>query len=111
MMGFFMFVFAAVLGILVLVGGLQWLEFRRDRRRSVDAGADSDVRVDRLESALGTVEARLDELQEQQRFLERLLAERPERPSLPRGGERAREDAEDAGGSILFDTEPSEEGR
>lgn len=107
MVGFFMFVFMAVLGILVLVGGLQWLEFHHDRRRSVEADADAGSRLDRMESALGALESRLDDLQEQQRFLERLLAERPERPSLPRRGE----ETEGGGGSILFDTDASEEDR
>lgn len=107
MMGFFMFVIVAVLGLLALVGGLQWLEFHHNRRRSVEANGDTPSRLDRMESALGALESRLDDLQEQQRFLERLLAERPERPSLPRRGDE--EQAEEGSGSILFDTGASEE--
>lgn len=107
MMGFFMFVIVAVLGLLALVGGLQWLEFHHHRRRrSVNAPGDAPSRLDRMESALGALESRLDELQDQQRFLERLLAERPKRQSLPRPDEEAEGQA--GSGSILFDTEPSE---
>lgn len=108
MVGFFMFVMAVVVGVLALVGGLQWIELRHDRRQSVERADPSSSRLDRLESALGGLESRLDDLQEQQRFLERLLAERPERPSLTAGDEGAESDGVR---SILFDTEPSEEDR
>lgn len=105
MVGFFMFVIALSLAILVLVGGLQWVG---DRRRSVEGAGGSPAQLERMESALSALESRVDDLQEQQRFLERLVAERPERGSLPRGGE---DSDSDGSRSILFDTEPSEEDR
>lgn len=106
MVGFFMFVILVVLGVLVLVAGRQWLD---PGRRTVEGAAPSSEQLDRVESALTTLESRLDDLQEQQRFLERLVAERPERPSLP--GRGAAEGEGTDTGSILFDTEPSEEDR
>lgn len=106
MMGFFMFVIVVALGLLALVGGLQLLG---DRRNTLERPGPSTQRLDRMESALGALESRLDDLQEQQRFLERLVAERPERPSLPGRGPAEGEDTDT--GSILFDTEPSEEDR
>lgn len=109
MIGFFAFMIVVILGSLVLLQGFQWLG---DRRRPVDGVDRSAGRLDRMESALGALEARLDDLQEQQRFLERLLAERPQPGALPGpgdghgggGGER-----EGSGGGILFDTKSSEE--
>ena len=78
MLGFLIFVFTIVMGALLLVGGLQRIN---DRRYLLDAS--SDPRFDRLESGLALLESRLDDLQEQQRFLERLLADRPETRQLP----------------------------
>ncbi|MFO7895246.1 MAG: hypothetical protein R6U63_16150 [Longimicrobiales bacterium] len=103
-MGFFMFVAILVFGILALAGGFQWLS---DRRREPLPRADTD-RIDQLESALASLESRLDELQDQQRFLERLLADRPERRSLGAGDEGSDPGSPDAG-SVLFDTDEGEE--
>lgn len=104
MVGFLAFMVIVVLGILGLVGGLQWISSRRDERLP---GVDPD-RLDRMESALGSLESRLDELHDQQRFLERLLAERPERKSLEAGDEPAGSGGGDVD-SILFDTGEGEE--
>lgn len=100
MPGFFLFMMTVVLGLLVLMEGLRWIG---DRRAEPLPRADMD-RLDRLESAVSALESRLDELQDQQRFLERLLAERPEPGALgpgQDGGTAASEDAD----SILFDTD------
>lgn len=106
-MGFFAFILVAALGVLALVTALQWRGGeRRPMRgdRGVGGAGPSPAQLDRLESALRALEARVDDLQEQQRFLERLVAERPERGALP----GPTEESEEAEG-ILFDTEPSEE--
>lgn len=102
-MGFFAFIMAIVFGILALIGGLQWLEVRG---RTVEP-TSVPPQLDRMESALASLEARLDDLQEQQRFLERLLAERPERPALSSGEDG---DADADAGSILFDTDAADGG-
>lgn len=107
MMGFFAFMVVVILGSLVLLQGFQWLT---DRRRPVDRVDRSAARLDRMEGALGTLEARMDDLQEQQRFLERLLAERPQPGALPGPGDGGGEGGgEGSGGGILFDTKSSEE--
>lgn len=103
MLGFLIFVFAIAMGALLLVGGLQRIN---DRRRPLDAS--SDPRFDRLESGLALLESRVDDLQEQQRFLERLLADRPETRQLP--PTRQEPDADDSHG-ILFDPDLAEDGR
>jgi hypothetical protein len=101
MLGFLIFVFTLVMGALLLAGGLQRIS---ERRRPLDSS--SDPRFDRLESAITLLENRLDDLQEQQRFLERLLAERPDARSLPSTpGEAAAEESH----GILFDPELKEE--
>lgn len=102
MVGFFAFVLIVVAGILTLVGGLQWIS---DRREEALPAVDRD-RLERLESALASLESRLNELQDQQQFLERLLARRPER-SL-RAGEEDREPSAEDVDSILFDTDEGE---
>lgn len=105
MMGFLVFVLTVVLGILALVGGLQWIDARDSRR--VGKPVASPAQVDRVESALAGLETRLEALEEQQRFLERLLAERPDRPALPGRADRSEEEVR----SILFDTDREEEER
>jgi Tfp pilus assembly protein PilX len=106
MIGFFAFMVIVVLGILALVGGLQWIS---DHRRAI-APPEGDVMVqlERMETALTALESRLDDLQDQQRFLERLLAKRPAGEALPPGRAPAsEEDASDVD-SILFDREGEE---
>lgn len=102
MIGFFAFMVTVVLAILVLVGGLQWIS---DHRQRVSP-PEGDVlgQLERMETALTALEARLDDLQEQQRFLERLLAKRAEGEALPPGRSGAGEEGTEAG-SILFDKE------
>lgn len=114
MMGFLTFMMLLVLGALVLVGGLQWISGRQgDGLPRMDA-----ERLDRIESALSSLESRVDDLQDQQRFLERLLAERPEPSALESGDDDGEEAASDAAtpdptpddvDSILFDTGKGEE--
>ncbi len=103
MLGFMIFVFTIVMGALLLAGGLQRI---KGERRPLDPS--SEPRFDRLESAIGLLENRLDDLQEQQRFLERLLAERPQARSLPR---TPREPSAENDHGILFDPELAEEDR
>ncbi len=99
MVGFFAFVVILVLGILLLVGGLQWISGNRGERLP---GPDA-ARFEQIESALELLESRLDEIQEQQRFLERLLADRPERRSLEAGHDAPDRDSLDVD-SVLFET-------
>lgn len=103
MIGFFFFSMIVVLGILVLVGGLQSIQARGKR---LEEGSASPAQLDRMEAALGLLESRVDDLQQQQRFLERLLADRPERPRLSEGTDAA-EDSDES--SVLFDIRPAEE--
>jgi hypothetical protein len=106
-MGFFAFIMTLVIGILVLASGFKWLWGNQGEPLP---RADTE-RFDRIESALVSLEARLDDLAEQQRFLERLLEHR-EPPSLGpgEGGGEGGADATDAD-SVLFDTDPPEEDR
>lgn len=102
-MGFILFMFTVLVGALLLVGGLQWLG---GRRGSGDDDRVSSPNVDRLETAISMLEARVDDLQEQQRFLERLLAQRPAPPALPGTAELPGPAGRDAPtGSILLDPE------
>lgn len=103
MIGFAAFIVILVAGILTLVGGLRFISGRRPEPLPP---ADT-ARLDRIESALSALESRLDEVRDQQRFLERLLAERPEPRSLESGtADVADEDVD----SILFDRDGEEEG-
>ncbi len=110
MVGFFAFVMTIVMGLLVLIGGLRFLRTREEERLPPSEGA----RFDRLESALNSLESRLDDLTEQQRFLERLLAERPAPKALGSGGEAGAKGTEGPSSSdvdsVLFDTEEGEAG-
>jgi hypothetical protein len=100
--GFLVFVVIVVLGILGLVGGLSWIHDRRSARSLAPRGDGAMVgRLEGIESALSSLEARLEDLQQQQRFLERLLEERPRPPSLPAPGTAP----DEAPRSILFDTD------
>ena len=97
MIGFAAFIVILVAGILVLVGGLQWISGQRgEPLPPVD-----HARLDRMESALAALESRLDELHDQQRFLERLLEDRPEPRALEPGADT--EVSGDDVDSILFD--------
>ena len=101
-MGFLAFVMTLVLGILVVAGGLRWLWGNQgEALPRPDTG-----RFDRIESALTALESRIDDLAEQQRFLERLLEERPEQRSLDSGPAPGSEPDVD---SVLFDTNEGEE--
>ena len=102
MIGFASFIVILVVGILALVGGLQFISGKRPEPLPP---ADT-ARLDRIEAALSSLESRMDELQDEQRFLERLLAERPEPRSLGSGSAEGDPEAVD---SILFDRD--EEGK
>jgi hypothetical protein len=101
MIGFAAFIVILVAGILVLVGGLQWIGHRAEPLPPADAG-----RLDRLETALTALEGRVGELHEQQQFLERLISDRPDSPALESGPGAS------PGGvdSVLFDRDEAEEG-
>ncbi|MEJ2504108.1 MAG: hypothetical protein P8177_12490 [Gemmatimonadota bacterium] len=103
MLGFFVFIMTLVAGVLALVGGLRWL--RLDGRELQSGDGVGPERLDRVETALEALEARLDELQDQQRFLERLLSERQEAPALPPERPSAETESGEAPQSILFDPE------
>jgi hypothetical protein len=109
MIGFFVFIMTLVAGVLVLAAGLKWL--RLDGRELQSGEQVPPERLARVESALEVLESRLDELQDQQRFLERLLSERHETRSLPPRHGNPGAGSEDAPRSILFDPElrPREE--
>ena len=103
MLGFLAFVMTLVLGILVVAGGLRWLWGNQGEALP---RPDTD-RFDRIESALTALESRIDNLADQQRFLERLLAERPDQRSLG-SGEEPEPRSPDVD-SVLFDTDEGEE--
>lgn len=111
MLGFLVLMIMLAVGITLLGTGLQ----RASGRRCVEGDDRAAAQLDRVESALTTLEARVDDLQEQQRFLERLLAERPEPRTLPGGAGGKRERAldpdpeEGSAGSVLFDTSASDD--
>lgn len=92
MIGFFVLVMTLAFGILVVVSGLRWLGADRPERLT---GAPSPAQLERIETALAALESRLASLEEQQRFLERLVERRPEPKSLSPGN--------DEPDSILFD--------
>lgn len=100
-MAFFGLVFTLVIGVLLLVGGLQVLERLGRSRPEALPGVTPD-RLDRLEGALAALDARLDRLEEQQRFVERLLEGREDSPRLPPSGPSAPD-------SVLFDVEEGTE--
>lgn len=101
MMGFVVFIFVVVLGVLGLVRGLQILGVV-GARDAVDPPPISRGEIERLQDALAALESRVETLHEEQRFLERLLAERKSPDALPSGPSPDR--AEDDDESILFDT-------
>lgn len=121
MAGFLALVVVGLLVVLGLVAGTQWNRWERTR---VDVVSPAQrERLNRLESALESLESRFAALQEQQRFLERLLEARPDPSSLP-GEERPAEGpahgpAEGTDGdapetrsspdSLLFDTGPGDD--
>ena len=111
MIGLFLFLIVVV-GVLGLVGGLQHFGVLQ-RRDAVPGQGPTREDLHRLQDLLGGLEARLDRLEDQQRFLERLLESRPERPSLPPGPapEPEREGGVERGvDSVLFDVERGEAG-
>lgn len=105
MVGFFFFIMTVVLGVLALVWGLRGLGIIGSDPAIPPAGTGvSRADLERIHDVLGALESRLDGLQEQQQFLERLLAERDRPAALPPG---AAPDAhpEPEVDSVLFDTE------
>jgi len=103
-----------VLLILVVFVGVRWTaELSRRSTRGVEGPGADPWRLERIESSLAGLERRLDEMQEQQRFLERLLAERSDPRALPPGGEgpdrrKQSEEGDEGVDSILFDTDRGE---
>lgn len=109
MIGFVVFIMTLVVGVLVLAAGLKWLRLGGRELQSGDRVAPE--RLSRIETTLEALESRLEELQDQQRFLERLLADRPRARSLPPQRDDPDGAPEEAPTSILFDPElrPREE--
>ena len=106
MIGFAFFVLVVVAGVLALVGGLRRLGVVEPREPAVRDGPGREDLL-RLEEALAALDGRLDRLEDQQKFLERLLESSPEHPSLPPGPEPGGSppDAERGVDSVLFDVE------
>lgn len=104
MLGFVVFVIIVVLGTLGLVGGLRLLGVVGTEPPRVEPAVGSRE-LERMQDAILSLERRVDDLQEQQRFLEHLLEARPEGEALPPGGlGPGRSQETDADQSILFDT-------
>lgn len=118
LVGFTAFVLTIVLGILGIALGVRLL---RGGRGSAAPRID-DGRLERLEGALSSLESRVEELQDQQRFVEKLLSDRASPRSLGSGSGPARREGASEGeavgdgdgpDSILFETgegEPSRDG-
>ena len=110
MIGLFFLMLMAIAGVLGLAAGLRYLGVVPRRDEDVPTGPGR-ADVHRLEEVLGTLDARLDRLEEQQRFLERLLEARPEPRSLPpaaRGNAGADAEDDPPVDSVLFDVEPGD---
>lgn len=112
MIGFLFLFLVVIAGVLGLLAGLQFFGVLPRREAPLGSLLADRERVHRLEEALGAVDARLDRLEDQQRFLVRLLEDRSERPSLPPSRSAPADDgAEELEGgvdSILFDVEGEE---
>lgn len=105
MMGFLSLLLFVLMIAILASAGIRFLDQRRELRGS---GAPPG-QLERLESALSSLEARVSDLQDQQRFLERLLAERPEPPRLG-GGEEGGKQAGKQGGKQGGGTAPGASG-
>jgi hypothetical protein len=118
MIGFMFFIMTILvigLGILGVAAGLKRIG-GTDPRPEI-----APTRLDQIETMLSSMESRLDDLHDQQRFLERLLEARPAPPAIgagpdagdtrPAHGNAESDDSDEATPerSILFDTEPEEE--
>jgi hypothetical protein len=104
MFGFFFLFLVVIAGLLGLMAGLKYLGVPFGPE--VPPGALGREDIARLEEALGALDARLDRLEDQQKFLEGLLESRPEPPSLPPGSEpEAVAEPERGVDSVLFDVE------
>lgn len=114
MIGFFLFFLVVIAGVFALVAGLRYLGALPGSAPDLPGVAREDLR--RLEAALTALDARLERVEDQQRFLERLLEERPAPAALPPGSREAEGDAgptpepevERGVDSVLFDVEPEE---
>ena len=109
MLGMFLFLMVIVV-VLGLATGLHHLGLL-PRRDAVPGQGPTREDFHRMQELLAALDARLDRLEDQQLFLERLLESRPERPSLPPGrdAEPAPEsDPERGVDSVLFDVERGE---
>ena len=113
MIGFFIFMMTVVLGALGLLWGLRLVGVIQPDGALPSDGGVRRAELERIVDALSALESRLDALEDQQQFLERLLAGREEGRALPGGqvgSERAGDVAPDRDevDSILFRTGPEE---
>lgn len=110
MIGFVGALVIVALVLLVLNGALQW---PGSRQGSLRPDPEVTVRLARIENTLRLLESRLDSVEEQQQFLERLLSDRADPRALPPSDPPASEppgDTEDSS-SILFDVDETGEDR
>ena len=110
MFGMFLFLMVIVV-VLGLATGLRHLGILH-RPDAVPGQGPTREDFHRMQELLAALDARLDRLEDQQLFLERLLESRPERTALPSGPgvEPAPEaDPERGVDSVLFDVERGED--
>lgn len=108
MFGFMLMMVLLVLAALGLAVALQrgGVLPRRDDLRGEGATRED---LHRLQETLAALDARLDRLEDQQRFLEGLLEARPERPALPPVDSATGDEEPERGvDSVLFDVEKPE---
>lgn len=110
MIGFSLFILAVLVGVLGLSAGLRFLGVISPREAAPGDLAGREA-LQRIQEALAGLDSRLDRLEDQQRFLERLLESRPPAPGLPPGEAPVQED-ESIGDppetSVLFDVDPDQ---
>ncbi len=104
MIGFIVLVLTALVVVASILGVAAGLK----RINAPEQPEPGSARLDQIESALSSVESRLDDLQDQQRFLERLLEARPERPSLGSGEAAADTDHGNASDDDASDPDASD---
>ena len=105
MIGFLVFIVVIALLVVVMTGGLQRLGSRSGGADPLGAQRDAES-IRRISDALTSLESRIDRIEDQQRFLERLLEERPSQGALPPPSTDAGTGSGES--SPLFDVDPEE---